>query len=312
MGIWGAIKSVGRAVGGAIKKGVEVVVDTAKKVGSAVKNGATNLWNKASGKEKFEEAERLYAEISARYNSRRNQFEEDVENYTNKIENHVNQINRSKEKIKSELFLEMAKKMEKIKDIEVSKDFSVESYIAEAVSFDSIRSKSELYKIDFNKHKFKTTVQAIVTLGFYTRKKAKETLYAVEEEEGKINTEIAKMDAEIVKLKTIESSLDNVELYFSSLIELYQNLLIRLDSSVNYLFVRSMAFAHKLVNTEMSIRRLPKMQQKEVEAIITASKILKAMTDAQITAIDDKDCVSSYSREMKNQHVEMERVYQAA
>ena len=312
MGIWGAIKSVGRAVGGAIKKGVEVVVDTAKKVGSAVKNGATNLWNKASGKEKFEEAERLYAEISARYNSRRNQFEEDVENYTNKIENHVNQINRSKEKIKSELFLEMAKKMEKIKDIEVSKDFSVESYIAEAVSFDSIRSKSELYKIDFNKHKFKTTVQAIVTLGFYTRKKAKETLYAVEEEEGKINTEIAKMDAEIVKLKAIESSLDNVELYFTSLIELYQNLLIRLDSSVNYLFVRSMAFAHKLVNTEMSIRRLPKMQQKEVEAIITASKILKTMTDAQITAIDDKDRVSSYSREMKNQHEEMERVYQAA
>ena len=73
-----------------------------------------------------------------------------------------------------------------------------------------------------------------------------------------------------------------------------------------------MAFAHKLVNTEMSIRRLPKMQQKEVEAIITASKILKTMTDAQITAIDDKDRVSSYSREMKNQHEEMERVYQAA
>lgn len=316
MGLFGgfvsAVKSVGRAVGGAIKKGVDVVVDTAKKVGSAVKKGATNLWNKFSGKEKFEEAERLYAEISARYNSRRKQFEEDVENYTNKIENHVNQINRSKEKIKSQLFLEMAKKMEKIKDIEVSKDFSAESYIAEAVSFDSIRSKSELYKIDFNKHKFKTTVQAIVTLGFYTRKKAKETLYAVEEEEGKINTEIAKMDAEIVKLKAIESSLDNVELYFTSLIELYQNLLIRLDSSVNYLFVRSMAFAHKLVNTEMSIRRLPKMQQKEVEAIITASKILKTMTDAQITAIDDKDRVSSYSREMKNQHEEMERVYQAA
>lgn len=295
-------------VGSKISKAKEWVKEKA----TAVKEKVTNVWNKFTGKEKFEEAERLYAQITERYNSRRKRFEEEVDQYTQKIEKHVVAINNSKEKIKSQLFLEMAKKMEKIKDIEVSKDFSAESYIAEAVSFDSIRSKSELYKIDFNKHKFKTTVQAIVTLGFYTRKKAKETLYAVEEEEGKINTEIAKMDAEIVKLKAIESSLDNVELYFTSLIELYQNLLIRLDSSVNYLFVRSMAFAHKLVNTEMSIRRLPKMQQKEVEAIITASKILKTMTDAQITAIDDKDRVSSYSREMKNQHEEMERVYQAA
>lgn len=294
MGLWGAIKSV-------VKRGVE-----------AVKEKVTNVWNKFTGKENFDKADRLYAEITERYNSKRKQFESDISKYTGLIEQHVEVINSSKEKIKAELFLEMARKLEKIKDIQVSKDFSVEAYMAEALSFDNIRSKSELYKIDFNKHKFKTTFQAVFTLGFYTRKKAKETLQAVEEEEQKIKNEITKMDAEIKKIKLIEESLANVEYYFTSLIELYENLLIRLDSSINYLFVRSMAFAHRLVHTEMSIKRLPKMQQKEVEAIITVSKILKEMTDAQITSIEKHEKAGEYSEAMKKQHEDINRVYKAA
>jgi hypothetical protein len=279
---------------------------------SSVKEKVTNSWNKFTGKKTFEEAEELYEKITERYNSRRKRFETEINNYTNRIEKHVEVINQSKEKIKRELFPEMAKKLEKIKDITVSDDFSVEAYMAAALSFDSVRTKSELYKIDFNKHKFKTTVQAIFTLGFYTRKKAKETLYAVQEEEKKIDNEIAKMDAEIVKLKAIEQSLDNVEIYFTALIEIYGNLLIRLDNSVNFLYVRSMAFAHKLVHQEMSIRRLPVMQRKEVEAIITASKLLKAMADAQLTSIEEYDKVNSYSKNMKEQHAEMQKVYRAA
>lgn len=294
MGLWGAIKSV-------VKRGVE-----------AVKEKVTNVWNRFTGKENFDKADRLYAEITERYNSKRKQFESDISKYTGLIERHVEVINSSKEKIKAELFLEMARKLEKIKDIQVSKDFSVEAYMAEALSFDNIRSKSELYKIDFNKHKFKTTFQAVFTLGFYTRKKAKETLQAVEEEEQKIKNEITKMDAEIKKIKLIEESLANVEYYFTSLIELYENLLIRLDSSINYLFVRSMAFAHRLVHTEMSIKRLPKMQQKEVEAIITVSKILKEMTDAQITSIEKHEKAGEYSEAMKKQHEDINRVYKAA
>lgn len=305
MGIFGGFSSKVASV-------ANKVVDTAKKASSAIEQGMTNLWNKFSGKDKFEDTERLYAEITERYNSKRRQFDLDVESYTNKIEGHVDIINKSKEKIKSELFLSMAKKMEKIKDISISKDFSAEEYKSAALSFDRVRAKSELYKIDFNKHKFKTSVQAMFTLGFYTRKKAKETFDAVQEEEAKINTEISKMDAELVKLKAIKESLSNVESYFTSLIEIYENLLTRLDSSVNYLYVRCLSFAHHLVNTEMSIRRLPVMQQKEVEAIITASKILKAMADAQITSVEDRDKVNKYRIDMEHQRNEMQKVYLAA
>jgi len=295
-----------------IKQAKEFVSEKISEAKEFVKEKVTNIWNKFSGKGKFEEAERLYNEISERYQKKRKQFETDLESYTDKIEKHIETINRSKEKIKTELFLKMANKMEKIKDISVSEDFTIEAYKAAALSFDSIRSKSQLYKIDFNKHKFKTTVQAIFTLGFYTRKKARETLYAVQEEAAKLEAEMAKMDAELVKLKAIEESLANVEYYFTSLIELYENLLIRLDSSINYLYVRCLNLAHKLIHAEMSIRKLPKMQQKEVEAIITASKILKAMTDAQITSVEDSQDVSKYKEAMKQQHDELKKVYNAA
>ena len=309
MGIFGGF--VGK-VWKAVKAGGSKAVKGIKKTGRAIKHGTTNLWNKVSGKNKFEEADQLYQQISERYRSKRRQFDADVGSLTDKIESHVAIINQSKEKIKTELFLEMAQKMEKIKDINVAQDFSVEAYIAEALALDSVRAKSQLYKIDFNKHKFKTSMQAIFTFGIYTRKKAKETLYAVQEEERKVEAEIAKMEAECVKLRAIEESLANVEHYFASLIELYENLLIRLDNSVNYLYVRCMSFAHHLVHTEMSIRRLPKMQQKEVEAIITASKILKAMTDAQITSVEDQEKVNCYSTNLKQQYEEMSEVYQAA
>lgn len=305
MGLFGGI------IGG-IKKVGSAVVSGAKKVGSAIKQGATNVWNKFSGKGTFKEAEELYDSISEEYNKRRRKFDEDIENLVNSIENHVERINKSKEKIKTDLFVRMATNMERIHDISVSKDFTIEAYKAAALSFDSIRTKEQLYKIDFNKHKFKTSMQAIFTFGFYTRKMAKETYFEVQQEEAKIKDEIAKMDAETVKLRAIDKSLENVEFYFESLINTYEKLLVRLDNNINYLCVRCLSFAHKLVHKEMSIRRLPKMQQKEVEAIITASKILKVMTDTQIVAIEDSNEVKVYGDKMKKQFTAMNEVAQAA
>lgn len=309
MGFFAGIVS---KVASGVKKAASTVASGVKKAFSAIKQGATNVWNKFSGKDTFKEAEELYDRISQKYNKRRKKFDEDIESLMTSIEKHVERINKSKEKIKTDLFVRMAKNMEKIHEISVSKDFTIEAYKEATLSFDSIRTKDQLYKIDFNKHKFKTSMQAIFTLGFYTRKKAKESLYAVQEEEAKINTEIAKMDAETRKLEAIEKSLENVDFYFESLINTYEKLLVRLDNNVNYLYVRCLSFAHKLVHEEMSIRRLPKIQQKEVEAIISASKILKAMTDAQIVDVENSNEVRVYGDNMKKQYTAMNEVAQAA
>jgi len=287
-------------------------VHKVKKGFYTAKEKVTNTWNGFTGKDKFQEAEKLYENITKRYNERRNRFDDDVDTITNQIEERVKKINNYKSKIKTELFVEMATNLEKIKDIKISKDFSIEEYKAEATKFDSVKTKSQVYKIDFNKHKFKTTAQAICTLGFYTRKKAKETLDAVKEEEKKIDTEVAKMNAEIAKLAAIEASLKNVEFYFESLINVYEQLLVRLDNSVHSLYLRCIQFAHKLVHSEMSLRRLPVIQQKEVEAIITSSKILKAMTDAQILSLEETSSVNVYQKNMKEQHDQIISTYNAA
>lgn len=304
-GLWSAAKTAVKTVGSAIATGV-------KKTAGWVKEKTTNMWNKFTGKSTFEEAEELYDEISERYNRKRQSFDKDIDRVIASIESRVNNINTAKAKIKNELFVEMAGSLEKIKDIKFSRDFSIEAYKQEVYSFDSISAKNSLYKIDFNKHKFKTSVQAIFTLGFYTRKKARETLYAVQEEECKINAEIAKMDAELIKVCAIDKALKNVEEYFDDLIKIYEQLLVRLDNSVHYLYFRCMHFAHKLVNREMSIKVLPRIQQKELEAIITTSKILKVMTENQILSLEEQGDIQKYQKYMKNSYNQIIEVYKAS
>lgn len=288
------------------------VADKVKETGRAIKEKVTNVWNKFSGKENFEKAKKLYDEICDKYDERREAFTRDVDDITNKIEDHVDKINSYKAEIKTELFIEMANKIKKIKDVKVNNDFSIEYYDKHSYEFDNVRSESQLFKIDFNKNKFKTTIQVIFTLGFYTRKKAKETLLAVQEEKDKINHEITKMDAEIEKLQKIEAALNNSEYYFESLTGLYRQLLIRLDNSVNCLYFKSMQSTQKIISQEVSLKKLPLVQQKEIEAIITASIILKEMVIAKIVSIEKATDVKTYQDGLSEQHSKFVEKYEAA
>uniref|UniRef100_UPI003FEFAB41 hypothetical protein n=1 Tax=[Lactobacillus] rogosae TaxID=706562 RepID=UPI003FEFAB41 len=305
--------------GGFFRKVGSVIASGAKAVGSAMVSGAKVVANgvkkvaaRVSGKDKYEEAERLYEEISKRYNEKWEHFQKEIERITALIEEHVKSINDSKRMIKRELFPAMANKISKIKDIRISDEYSVEEYIESVLNVDSIRSREQLFTIDFNAHKVKTTFQAIFTLGFYTRKKANETLENVKEEETKINSEISRMDSELNKINIIEKSIKQVADMFTSVIEMYNNLLIRLDSSINYLLVRSLAFAHQIIGKQMSVKILPKMQQKEVEAIVTASKILKTMTETQLLSVEKQKDVQEYDGKISGNKKEFESIYKAA
>lgn len=305
--------------GGFFRKVGSVIASGAKAVGSAMVSGAKVVANgvkkvaaRVSGKDKYEEAERLYEEISKRYNEKWEHFQKEIERITALIEEHIKSINDSKRMIKRELFPAMANKISKIKDIRISDEYSVEEYIESVLNVDSIRSREQLFTIDFNAHKVKTTFQAIFTLGFYTRKKANETLENVKEEETKINSEISRMDSELNKINIIEKSIKQVADMFTSVIEMYNNLLIRLDSSINYLLVRSLAFAHQIIGKQMSVKILPKMQQKEVEAIVTASKILKTMTETQLLSVEKQKDVQEYDGKISGNKKEFESIYKAA
>ena len=225
----------------------------------------------------------MYEDIKRRFEEHKRYFEKEVENLSSEIDTQVKSINESKETIKTELFPAFADKMHRLKDIPVSDEYLKEYFSGTALKVDSIKTKADLYLVDFKKNPFKSNVLAIVSLGFYTRKKSKETLERVKEEKARLEEEMRRMDSELVKLRRIKDALELIAEYYLSLIEVYRALLNRLDNSVNFLMIRCISFAHKLVREQMSIKLLPKSQQAEIMALVSISKLLKTMVDTNIT-----------------------------
>lgn len=249
----------------------------------AVCNAITTGYKKFTGQSTFEEADRLYEDVMRRFENHKSYFKGEVEKLSSEIETQVNSINNSKEIIKKELFPAFAEKMRRLKDIPVSDEYIREYFSGSTLKVDTIKAKAELYLIDFKNNPFKSNALAIITWGIYTRKKAKETLEKVREEKKRLEVEMARMDSELTKLQRIKEALELIAEYYLSLIEVYRKLLNRLDNSVNFLMIRCISFARKLVREQMSIKLLPKSQQAEIMAMVSISKVLKNMVDKNIT-----------------------------
>ena len=290
MGIFGWIGRKAKAVANAI-------FDAASATGKAISNGYRSFTGQAT----FEEADRMYEDIKCRFEEHKRYFEQEVDKISSEIEVQVKSINRSKEIIKTELFPAFSNKMRCLKDIPVSNEFLKECFSGTSLEVDSIKAKADLYLIDFKKNPFKSNALAIVTLGFYTRKKAKETLERVKEEKKRLEEEIARMDSELIKLRRIKEALELIAQYYLSLIDIYRTLLNRLDNSVNFLMIRCISFAHKLVRDQMSIRLLPKSQQAEIMAMVSISKVMKNMVDKSITIEGKTEFISRNISQVKEE-----------
>jgi prefoldin subunit 5 len=237
----------------------------------------------ATGQSTFEEADKMYEEVKSRFEIHKKHFEKEVEKLSSQIESEVNIINKSKETIKTELFPAFANKMKYLKDIPVSDEYLKEYFSGTTLKIESIKEKADIYLINFKKNPFKSNALAILTLGFYTRKKSKETLERVKEEKARLEEEIARMESELIKLRRIKEALELIAEYYLSLIDLYRVLLNRLDNSVNFLLIRCISLSRRLIMQQMSIKLLPKSQQAEIMAMVTISKVLKTMVDKNIT-----------------------------
>ncbi len=272
-----------------------------------IKNKVKNFTGQAT----FEEADQRYEKLMMRFNEHKEYFESETEKCIQKIELHVNNINQAKKEIKTVLFPAFAEKIQKLADVSISESFIKEQYGRNPIELEGVKERSELFLIDFNKNPFKTNFLAFVTLGFLTRKRAKETLLKVKEEEKRIEEVIERMDSELARLNRIEEALGNIEYYFNSLLELYNTLLNRLDHSVNYLLFRCLNMVHAIVKVQMSIKYLPKRQQKEIEAIVTISSIMKKMVDTKIV-IDKSASLSETKNKLEVNTNEIKEMYNAA
>lgn len=306
----------------AIKKKAKETVEKVKEVGKKVKDKVggsmedfktktSNMWGRFTGKKNFDEAKRLHEEITMKFANEKKSFDEKSEKTITEIENLVDSINAHKTRIHTVLFPQMVMNMSKLRDVKVPKEFTLEAYKSATVDLVAVRSKSDLFKIDFDKMSFSTRVKSVITFGAYSRKKANETLKAVQEEEERIQNEIEKMKAELKKIEGIRFALENTESYFSSMVQLYEKLLVRVDNSMNTLFFKSMRFTHKLVSENLSLKMLPVVSQKEIEALITSSKILKKMSETKVANMN-VSTIKKYEINAKNTRNEMKTYVNAA
>lgn len=100
------------------------------------------------------------------------------------------------------------------------------------------------------------------------------------------------------------------------MIELYVALLTRLDNSINFLMIRCISFEHKLVHEQMSIKLLPKSQQTEIMAMVSISKIMKAMVDKKVTLDGKTEAIRTnvilVKEELRSQKEEINKYNEAA
>ena len=155
MGLFGLI---GRKIKNAIKSSVRAV---------------GRVYKAFTGQATFEEADRLYGDVKKRFEEHKAFFEREVDTLSSQIETHVQSINQSKVTIKKELFPAFADKLRRLKDIPVSDNYFKDYFEGTTLKVDSMKAKSDLYLIDFKKNPFKSNVLAIISFGFYTRKKDK-------------------------------------------------------------------------------------------------------------------------------------------
>ena len=127
---------------------------------------------------------------------------------------------------------------------------------------------------------------------------------------------MTRMDSELDKLRRINDALALISEYYISLIDLYRALLQRLDNSVNFLLIRCLSSAHRIVKEQMSIKLLPKSQQAEIMAMVSISKILKTMVDKSIVLNGNTETITkavlSAKDELHNHQKEIRRINDAA
>lgn len=237
-------------------------------------------WNSITGKDKFEEAEKLYKEIEEKYSNAKLEYENAISQISNEIQSRVSNINYHKTNIFDTLFPKFVDLGNKIHNISIHGNNFLEyfdSSITKINKMSGVREKEKLYTIDFNNLKFKEIALGILTLGLFTRKKAKETLIKVQEESLRIDEEIQKMESQIIKAEVILESVDNVDEYFVVLIQNYSKLLERFEYGINSQIQKNILKGNKLEDGKLNFKLMPIAHIEEFQALFNLSIVLKQM-----------------------------------
>ena len=279
--VWNGVKEVATAVVNAVKDPIGTV---------------SKVWNGITGKDTFEEAEALMKEIEDRYDKAKSEYEKDIEDLAFQLESKINSINFYKKDIFENHFEKFKKVANRLHNLNIEGKSFLEyfdSSITELKIQDGMKTKTDLYQIDFNNLSFKEIGLGIITLGFFTRKKAKQTLIKVQEEEKRVDEEIEKMISQVKKLRVALNSIDNVTGYFEKLILNYTRLIDRFSYGISSQILRTTLNNQKLEDGKLNFKLIPILHIEEFQALFNLSIVLKQMATMgylnQDAEIEDKD-----------------------
>lgn len=275
MGWFSSFCSGASKVWNSVKSTVSSAVDK-------VKETCSKVWNAFTGKNYADEAEALHAEITARYDKAKEGYDKAISKVGKDIEDKVSHLNSFKAEIYGTHFKRFINIASRLHNVTVKGQPFEELFddsILEVKQQQSVVAKDNLMLIDFDNMGFIETAGMILTLGFFSRKKAKESLANVKEEEARVYEEIAKMDAQQAKVKVIVESIDAVVQYFDSLVQNYEKLLDRFECGIQTQRVLHMSKAENVFSLKLDFRLIPIVHIEEFQALFNLSIVLKQMAN---------------------------------
>lgn len=245
-----------------------------------VKEKGAKVWGAGTGKTTFEEAEKLHTEIIEKYDKAKFEYEKAVKNIGDDIEEKVSTINAFKADIYNIQFKRFTTMASRLSNVTVKGQPFEELFddgILEIKKKAGVRNKKELFLIDFNNMSFIAAAGHVLTLGFFLRKAAKQSLLKVKEEEKRIDEEIIKMTAHQKQLKVVAESIDTVVEYFDVLIKNYSKLLDRFEYGIQTQRFKQQSSNDNLFTLKLDFKLIPIVHIEEFHALFNLSIVLKEM-----------------------------------
>lgn len=244
-------------------------------------SGTTNkVWNSVTGRTTFEEAEDLLDQTKDKYDKAKFEYEKQMKIINSTLEFKLKKINYHKKDIFNNHFSRFTGLANKLHNLNIKGKSFLEYFddsITEIKNSKGLRSKEELYEIDFNNLKISEIFLGTITLGFFTRKKAKETLNKVKKEASRIDEEVRRMKTHITQLNVVIESINNVADYFEVLITNYTNLLNRFEYGISSQIQKTILSGKKLENGKLDFKLMPVVHIEEFQALFNLSIVLKQM-----------------------------------
>ncbi len=268
-----SIIDTAEAINDFVGDGVDFAIDE-------VKNGSAKVWNGVTGKDKFNEAEKLHKKITREYHKEETSYEKQSKLLLESLEQTISSINNYKQEIYKTHFSQFTLLANRLHNLSIQGESFLEyfdSSIYEMKNVNGVRSKNDMFRIDFNNLKAQEIGIGILTLGWSTRSKALETLRNIQEEKERINDDIAKMKAHITQLQQALSALENIEEYFASLTYNYAKLLHRFKYGIASQTQKNLLKNIALEKGKLDFKMMPLVHIEEFQALFNLSIILKAM-----------------------------------